>query len=426
MTNTGPESPVPPAPSGGGGAGLRPAGADAGEGREEPLEGRRIWFVGIGGAGLSAYATIAAAWGAEVGGWDRVETPYLEPLRKHELVIAPEPVVPESWEVVVSTAFASRVEGKSRAEFLAELVSLRDSIVVAGAHGKTTTSGMIAFVLDRLGRDPAFAIGGEVPQLGGNAGAGQGWFVVEGDESDRTIASLRPKIAVVLNVDLDHHTEFASLEEVRRLFDEWLTHVPQVVRADEFEPVDFELALAGEHNRINAAAALAALELAGIEPRDARPHLAEFEGAARRFELRGEAGGVLVYDDYAHHPAEIAATLTAARDLAQRRLLVLFQPHLYSRTLHLAYEFGQALAAADAVAVADIYPAREEPLDGVTGKLVVDAVSQARPGMRIGWMPEAVAGAQWLARLARPGDVVLTVGAGNVDDAVPVLLAELA
>jgi len=417
---------VPPAPSGGGGAGLRPGGADAGEGREEPLEGRRIWFVGIGGAGLSAYATIAAAWGAEVGGWDRVETPYLEPLRKHELVIAPEPVVPESWEVVVSTAFASRVEGKSRAEFLAELVSLRDSIVVAGAHGKTTTSGMIAFVLDRLGRDPAFAIGGEVPQLGGNAGAGQGWFVVEGDESDRTIASLRPKIAVVLNVDLDHHTEFASLEEVRRLFDEWLTHVPQVVRADEFEPVDFELALAGEHNRINAAAALAALELAGIEPRDARPHLAEFEGAARRFELRGEAGGVLVYDDYAHHPAEIAATLTAARDLAQRRLLVLFQPHLYSRTLHLAYEFGQALAAADAVAVADIYPAREEPLDGVTGKLVVDAVSQARPGMRIGWMPEAVAGAQWLARLARPGDVVLTVGAGNVDDAVPVLLAELA
>ena len=391
-----------------------------------PLEGRRIWFVGIGGAGLSAYATIAAAWGAEVGGWDRVETPYLERLRGFELVIEPEPVVAEGWEVVVSTAYAGRVAGKSRAEFLAELVSLRDSIVVAGAHGKTTTSGMIAFVLERLGRDPAFAIGGEIPQLGGNAGTGEGWFVVEGDESDRTIAALRPQIAVVLNVDLDHHAEFASLDDVQRLFDEWLARVPQVVWANELEPVDFELALAGEHNRLNAAAALAALELVGIDQREAAPHLAEYTGAARRFELRGEAGGVLVYDDYAHHPAEIAATLTAARQLAQGRVLVLFQPHLYSRTLHLAHEFGRALAGADAVAVADVYPAREQPLDGVTGKLVVDAVADARPGMRVGWTPEVAAGARWLARLARPGDLVLTVGAGNVDDAVPLLLEALA
>ena len=387
-----------------------------------PLEGRRIWFVGIGGAGLSAYATIAAAWGAEVGGWDRVDTPYLEPLRGRELVVAPEPVVPDGWEVVVSTAFAPRIAGRSRAEFLAELVSLRRSIVVAGAHGKTTTSGMIAFVLERLGRDPAFAIGGAVPQLGGNAAAGEGWFVVEGDESDRTIAALRPEIAVVLNVDLDHHSEFASLDDVQRLFDDWLTHVPHVVRADRLEPVDFELALAGEHNRVNAAAALAALELAGVDPREARPHLAEFAGAARRFELRGEAGGVLVYDDYAHHPAEIAATLTAARDLTQGRVLVLFQPHLYSRTLHLAHEFGRALGAADAVAVADVYPAREEPIADVTGKLVVDAVQ----GARVAWTPEPADGARWLARLARPGDVVLTVGAGDVDAAVPVLLEELA
>jgi UDP-N-acetylmuramate--alanine ligase len=389
------------------------------------LDGRRIWFVGIGGAGLSAYATIAAAWGAEVGGWDRVETPYLEPLRSHELVIESDPRVPDGWEVVVSTAYAGRVPGKSRAEFLAELVSLRDSIVVAGAHGKTTTCGMIAFVLDRLGRDPAFAIGGVIPQLGGNAGAGEGWFVVEGDESDRTIASLRPKIAVVLNVDLDHHTEFASLDEVRKLFDEWLAHVPHVVHANELEPIDVELALVGEHNRINAAAALAALELAGVTREEAVPALAEFQGAGRRFELRGEAGGVLVYDDYAHHPAEISATLSAARELAPGRMLVLFQPHLYSRTLHLAHEFGRALAAADAVAVADVYGAREQPSDVVTGKLVVDALSEARPGMRVGWIPEAAAGARWLARLARPGDVVLTVGAGNIDAAVPVLLEEL-
>jgi UDP-N-acetylmuramate--alanine ligase len=390
------------------------------------LEGRRIWFVGIGGAGLSAYATVAAAWGAEVGGWDRVETPYLERLRVHELVIAPDPVFPEGWEVVVSTAFAQRVQGRSRADFLAELVSLRDSIVVAGAHGKTTTSAMIAFVLDRLGRDPAFAIGGDVPQLGGNARGGAGWFVVEGDESDRTIASLRPRIAVVLNVELDHHSEFASLEELRRLFDGWTEHVPHVVRAEELTPVEFELGVPGEHNRANAAAALAALELAGVPPADAAAVLGEFTGVGRRFELRGEAGGVRVYDDYAHHPAEIAATVDTARRLARGRIHVLFQPHLYSRTQHLARDFGRALVAADSVAVADVYPAREEPVAGVTGKLVVDAVWDERPGARVAWMPDAADGARWLASRARRGDVVLTIGAGDVDAAAPLILEELA
>lgn len=390
-----------------------------------PLSGRRLWFVGIGGAGLSAYARIAAAWGAEIGGWDRVETPYLEQLRGHEIVIAPEPVVPETWEAVVSTAYAGRVVGRSRAEFLAELVSMRDSIVVAGAHGKTTTTGMVAYVLARLGRDPAFAIGGEIPQLGGNAGAGDGWFVVEGDESDRTIASLRPRVAVVLNVELDHHTEFASLAEVETLFEDWLEHVPHVVRATELEPVDFALALPGEHNRLNAAAALAALEHAGVDRDEAQPHVAAYRGASRRFELRGESGGVRVYDDYAHHPAEIAATLATAREQGARRVLVLFQPHLYSRTRHLAREFGRALAFADVVAVTDVYGAREQPVDGVSGKLVVDAASDARAGMRIGWMPSADQGASWLARLARRGDVVLTIGAGDVDRAVPLLLEAL-
>ncbi len=390
-----------------------------------PLAGRRIWFVGIGGAGLSAYAAIASAWGAEVGGWDRVETPYLDHVREHEIVIAPEPVVPEGWEVVVSSAYRT-VAGTPRARFLAELVSLRDTIVVAGAHGKTTTSGMIAYVLDRLGRDPSFAIGGDIPQLGGNARAGEGWFVVEGDESDRTIASLRPKIAVVLNVDLDHHAEFASLAEVQQLFDDWTAHVPDVVRAEELEPVDFELALPGEHNRRNAAAALAALELAGVTREEAAPLLAEFTGAGRRFELRGEAGDVLVYDDYAHHPAEIEAVLRAAQALTRGRVLALFQPHLYSRTRHLAQEFGSALAHADIAVVGDIYAAREQAVEGVTGKLVVDATAEARPGMRVAWMPDIESGARWLARLARPGDIVLTIGAGNVDRAVPVLLEALA
>jgi UDP-N-acetylmuramate--alanine ligase len=388
------------------------------------LDGRRIWFVGIGGAGLSAYAAIAAGWGAEVGGWDRVETSYLEQLRGHEIVIAPEPVVPDGWEVVVSSAYPG-VTGRSRAEFLAELVALRDSVVVAGAHGKTTTTGMIAYVLSRLGHDPAFAIGGDVPQLGGNAAAGDGWFVVEGDESDRTIAALRPRVAVVLNVELDHHSEFASRAEVESLFDDWLSHVPHVVRAEELEPVDFELALPGKHNRVNAAAAMAALEQCGVSHLEARPHVADYKGAARRFELRGDACGIRVYDDYAHHPTEIAATLATARELGARRVLVLFQPHLYSRTRHLAHEFGRALAAADAVAVTDVYAAREQSGDGVSGKLVVDAVSDARAGTQVGWMPSPEDGARWLARLARPGDVVLAVGAGDVDAAVPLLLETL-
>ncbi len=193
------------------------------------LEGRRIWFVGIGGAGLSSYAFLARAWGAEVGGWDRVETPYLRALGGIEVEIEPEPVVPSGWEIVVSSAYPS-VPGKARAEFLAELVSLRRSIVVAGAHGKTTTSGMIAFVLQELGLEPAWLIGAEIPQLGGNAGAGEGWLVVEGDESDRTVERLRPEIAVVTNIELDHHSTFASEAELRELFDGWLAEVPRVVR----------------------------------------------------------------------------------------------------------------------------------------------------------------------------------------------------
>jgi UDP-N-acetylmuramate--alanine ligase len=228
-----------------------------------PLTGRRIWIAGIGGAGMSAYALLARAWGAEVAGWDRVDTPYMAHLHGVEVTVSDEPSPPEGWEVYVSTAFAGRVEGRPRAELLAELVSLRRAIVVAGAHGKTTTSAMIAFCLDRLGLDPAFLIGGDVPQLGGNARAGSGWLVVEGDESDRSVAELRPEIAVLLNVDLDHHTSFRSLAEVEELFESWLTHVPKVVRAEELPPADIELRVPGEHNRGNAAAALAALALAG-------------------------------------------------------------------------------------------------------------------------------------------------------------------
>jgi UDP-N-acetylmuramate--alanine ligase len=390
------------------------------------LAGRRIWFVGIGGAGLSAYAKLAQAWGAEVGGWDRVETPYLRGLEGAQIEIAAEPMVPPGWEVVVSTAFHGRADGKTRAEFLAELVSLQDSIVVAGAHGKTTTTAMIAFCLERLGLDPAFLIGGDVPQLGGNARAGSGWLVVEGDESDGTVAALRPKIAVVTNVDLDHHATFASRAEVERLFEAWLSDAPEVVRGWELDPADLELAVVGEHNRRNAATALAALALAGVDRPEAEIVLREFRGVGRRFELRGEAAGVTVYDEYAHHPAEVAAALSGARDARPgRRVLALFQPHLYSRTRYLAREFGAALSRADVVAVTEIYPAREEPLEGVSGKLVADALAEVRPGAEVGWTPSVEDGVRFLARRARPGDLVLTIGAGDVERACPLLLEAL-
>jgi UDP-N-acetylmuramate--alanine ligase len=379
-----------------------------------PLEGRRLWFVGIGGAGLSAYAFLARAWGAEVGGWDRVETPYLRGLEGIEVEIAPEPVAPDGWEVVVSTAYAGSVPGLTRAELLAELVSLRRSIVVAGAHGKTTTTAMIAFALAELGHDPAWLIGGEVPQLGRNAGAGDGWLVVEGDESDRTVVQLRPEIGVVTNVELDHHATFATEAEVAELFDAWLERTPQVVRGWELEPVEFALAVPGEHNRRNAAAALAGLALAGVDRAGAERALAAFRGVGRRFEHVGESAGVTVVDDYAHHPSEIAAAIAAARERTAGRVLVLFQPHLYSRTLHLAHEFGEALSAADAACVTEIYRAREEPVDGVGGKLVLDAL---RPGLRAGWAPTVEDGVRVIRAWARDGDLVLTLGAGDVDRA---------
>jgi UDP-N-acetylmuramate--alanine ligase len=393
--------------------------------RSRPLDGRRLWFAGIGGAGLSAYALLAHEWGAEVGGWDRVRTPYLEHLPADAAIVIEDepPPAPEGWETIVSTAFAGRVPGKPRAALLAELVALRDAIVVAGAHGKSTTTAMIAFVLRECGRDPAFLVGAEVPQLGGNAGAGEGWLVVEGDESDRTVEVLRPQIAVVTNVDLDHHTTFASRAEVDELFERWVGHAPQVVRGEELDSYDGALAVPGAHNRRNAAAALAALVLAGVPQPEAEAAIANFRGVSRRLEARGAAGGVEVFDDYGHHPAEVAAALAALRDGG--RLLVLFQPHLYSRTRYLAREFAVGLAAADVVAVADVYPAREEPIAGVDGKVVVDALAEARPGMPVAWLPDAADGAAFLASRARAGDRILTLGAGDVDRTVPAILDAL-
>ena len=375
-----------------------------------PLSGRRFYFVGIGGAGLSAYANFSRAWGAEVRGWEARDTIFLDALGGVDVDLGGDPTPPAGFEVVVSTAHTDRITGRSRAEFLAELVALRRSIVVGGAHGKTTTAAMIAYVLRELGKDPSWIIGGVVPQLGGNAGAGTGWLVVEGDESDRSIALLRPHIAAVTNVELDHHATYASGEELSAFFDAWLKEAPLGVRGWELDAVDLELAVPGDHNRRNAATALAVLELAGVARSDAERAILGFTGVGRRFELVGDRGGVRVIDDYAHNPTEIAATLRTAREQTERRLIAVYQPHVYERTRHLSRELGAALALADAAVVTDVIDGRDAPIPGVSGRLVLDSVP---PGVRRGWAPTLEdAGALALA-WAKPRDVVVTLGVGE-------------
>ena len=377
---------------------------------ERPLSGRSFYFVGIGGAGLSAYANISRAWGAEVRGWDVRETIFMEALEGVGVDIGGDPAPPTGFEVVVSAAHVGRAEGRSRAEFLQELVALRPSIVVGGAHGKTTTAAMIAYVLKELGHDPSWIIGGVVPQLGGNAGAGTGRLVVEGDESDRSIALLRPEIAVVTNVELDHHAAFASEAELATFFDDWLAATDATVRGWELDPVALELSVPGEHNRKNAAAALAALELAGVAREQAETTITGFQGVGRRFELVGEHSRIRVYDDYAHNPTEIAATLRTARVSVKRQLIAVYQPHVYERTRQLSQELGEALGLADMAVVTDVLGGRDDPRPGVTGKLVLDSIPA---GVRRGWAPSLDDAAKVVLAWARPGDVVVTLGVGE-------------
>jgi UDP-N-acetylmuramate--alanine ligase len=374
------------------------------------LAGRRLYFVGIGGSGMSAYANVARALGAEVRGWDVRDTIFMRSLGPIEVDVGGEPAPPDGWECVVSTAHRHRIDGTPRAEFLAELVAAQPSIVVGGAHGKTTTSAMIAFVLRETGRDPAWIIGGIVPQLDGNAGAGSGWLVVEGDESDRSIGSLRPQIAVLTNIELDHHATYASEAELRVFFDEWLVAVPHVVRSWELDPVELSLSVPGDHNRQNAAAALAALELAGVPRAEAEEALRRFTGVGRRLELVGERGGVTVYDDYGHNPTELGVTLQTARKLTAGRLIAVYQPHVVERTRQLHTELGAALGLADAAIVTEITGARDAPREGVTGKLVLDSLPAH---VRAGWAPSLDDAATLALSWARPGDLVVTFGVGE-------------
>jgi UDP-N-acetylmuramate--alanine ligase len=377
-----------------------------------PLAGRRLYFVGIGGSGLSAYANIARAWGAEVRGWDVRDTIFMRTLDGIEIDVGGEPEPPEGWEPILSTAHAHRCAGTARETFLAELVASRPTIVVSGAHGKTTTAAMIAFALRETGRDPAWIVGGVVPQLGGNAGSGSGWLVVEGDESDRSLFALPAQIALVTNVELDHHGAYGSESELQAAFDAWLATVPAVVRSWELLPADFPVGVPGSHNRENAAAAVEALVLAGVARREAQEAIGRFTGVDRRFQLVGEAGGVTVIDDYGHNPTELRATLATARSRTPSggRLVAVYQPHVNERTRHLYRELGEALGEADVAIVTEVTGARDAPRDNVSGAWVVDRVPRSTRAL---WAPTLDDAARMALHVVRAGDIVVTLGVGE-------------
>jgi UDP-N-acetylmuramate--alanine ligase len=399
---------------------------------------RQLHFIGIGGAGMSGLALVCKELGVRVSGSDRADSSYMERLR----VAGLEPTIghdagnlPEGAEVVVSTAIdvanpelaLARERGQHvlhRGELLAQLCAEKQLIAVAGTHGKTTTTAMLVWALRALGADPAFFVGGEVPGLGGdgavaNAGWGAGeWVVAEADESDASFLQLRPQIAVVTNVEMDHHSRWGSLAELRAAFAEFVGRADAVAEFNATSPgPELLLAVPGAHNVLNARAALAAIELTGLDVDAAAKALADFPGVHRRLELKGERGRARIYDDYAHHPTEVRVALSALRELAPRRLLAVFQPHLYSRTKAFAAGFGAALALADEVTVLDVYAAREEPvgeLAGISGLDVARAAADRLGGKKVRWAPTREAARGALESVLEPGDVLVTIGAGDV------------
>ncbi len=417
---------------------------------------RRIHFIGIGGAGMSGLALVCAKLGVKVTGSDRSDSSYMERLRAAGI----EPAVghdsgnlPDGAEVIVSTAIAednpelvlAHERGATvshRGELLAELCAEKRLIAVAGTHGKTTTTAMIAWALRAIGADPAFFVGGEATGLGAgaaaaNAGWGEGeWVVAEADESDASFLALKPEVAVVTNVEMDHHSRWGSLAELHAAFRAFLVPGEGVVAPDDGSlaavtegkrtltydtympgPAELPLAIPGRHNLLNARAALAAIELGGLDVDAAAAALADFPGVRRRLELKGTRAGARVYDDYAHHPTEVRAALSALRELGPERLVAVFQPHLYSRTKALSEEFGAALALADEVAVLDVYPAREEPvgdLAGVSGLQIAQAAAERSGGRPVWWLPTVERARDALAPRLSDGQVLVTIGAGDV------------
>jgi len=461
-----------------------------------------VHLVGVGGAGMSVVARLLAARGVPVQGSDARESETLAALRADgvrvwaghdaahvagaDTLVVSSAVRESNPELAAARAAGLRVLHRSQA--LAALMAGGRAVAVAGAHGKTTTSAMIATVLRGAGVDPSFAIGGTVLTAdgavpGGHLGGGD-VLVAEADESDGSFLNYAPLVAVVTNVEPDHLDHYGSREAFEQAFVDFaarvvpggtlvacaddpgsrelarahaagggavvtygadpgadlrLSDVRPVpgegarggvravlsggVGAHDVDGLDLVLRVPGHHNALNATAAVATAVLLGVDPAAAVAAAHGFLGTGRRFEPRGEAGGVRVVDDYAHHPTEIAALLAAARPVAgEGRLLVLFQPHLYSRTRAFAQEFADALGAADVVVVTGVYAAREDPDPTVSASTVVDLV---RPGVATA-VEDRLAAARAVADAARPGDLVLTVGAGDVTELGAVVLEHLA
>lgn len=438
------------------------------------MSGRSIHLVGAGGAGMSALGLLALKSGWAVSGTDRDGGAALDALAAAGAVVRVghgADAIPAAVDAVfVSTAIAddnpevvaARERGLPvlhRSDLLAMLMQGHRGLAVAGAHGKSTTTAMLSLALGRA----TLCVGAEVPWGEGTGAAwGEGpWFCAEADESDRSLLRLRPEAAILLNVDHDHHSTYASIDEVEDVFRQFVSSLPAsgvlVAGPDTraravaaFAPCEVRvvgdapgawgrvqgealvlrdgrtialgLAAPGAHNRENAACAIALADWCGVDPAQAAARIAPFTGVGRRFEHKGVAAGVTVVDDYAHHPVEVAATLRAARDQHPGRVVAVFQPHLYSRTRELADDFGRALSAADMVVVTDVYAAREDPEPGVDGTLVTRAI--VGPGEVLN-VPRLADVPAVLAPELRPGDLVLTMGAGDITTLGPRLIHAL-
>jgi UDP-N-acetylmuramate--alanine ligase len=445
---------------------------------------RRIHFVGIGGVGMSGIAELLANLGYEVSGSDVKGSELTVRLQQSvgvkvyeghaernvgdaDVVVVSSAVRPTNPEIAEATRRGIPVI--PRAEMLAELMRMRFSIAVAGAHGKTTTTSMIAFVLARGGLDPDAVIGGRLRAFGSNARLGRGeYMVAEADESDRSFLMLWPSIAVITNIDREHMESYGSFEELQQAFAEFANKVPfygaVVACADDphLVPVlprlrrrlvtygvtnplanfagtevqvgtfggrcvvyrsregaserlgTLEVMLPGRHNLQNAMAAVAVASQVGVSFDEIAAALRVFEAPERRFERYGEAGGVLVVDDYAHHPTEIAAVLAAARTALARRLIVAFQPHRYTRTQQLMDEFGPALKEADEIVLADVYAAGEDPIAGVTLEALAASIQRTAPELPVRIARRIDDVVPEVLKAARAGDAVITLGAGSI------------
>ncbi|WP_327698286.1 UDP-N-acetylmuramate--L-alanine ligase [Streptomyces sp. NBC_00459] len=456
-----------------------------------PIAMDRPHFIGIGGAGMSGIAKILAQRGAVVAGSDAKESETATALRALGATVhighAAGHLADDATCVVVSSAIRADnpelaraaelgISVVHRSDALARLMDGLRPIAVAGTHGKTTTTSMLAVSLSELGLNPSYAIGGDLDAPGSNALHGDGEiFVAEADESDRSFHKYAPEVAIILNVELDHHANYASMDEIYESFETFagrivpggtlvisadhdgareltrrlpdsvrvvtygesadadvrvLSVVPQGLKSEVTvllggEELTFTVSVPGRHYAHNAVAALAAGVALGVPADELAPALAAYTGVKRRLQLKGEEAGVQVIDSYAHHPTEMTADLEAMRAaVGDARILVVFQPHLFSRTQELGKEMGEALALADASVVLDIYPAREDPVPGVTSALIIDAARAAGADVTAvadkAEVPETVAG------MAKPGDLVLTMGAGDVTDLGPRILDRLA